>query len=193
MLAILARNWWVFLLRGVAAIIFGILAIIWPLLTLQVLILLFGAYALVDGVFTVIAGIAAHERNQRWWVLLLQGIAGIIVGVITFFWPGLTALVLLYFIAAWEIITGVMEIIAAIQLRRIIENEWLMIITGIASILFGFILYIFPGRRRAQSGMADRCLLHRLRPSTHIPFTSSARPARATGDDRRISCSPFLN
>jgi uncharacterized membrane protein HdeD (DUF308 family) len=145
MLAILARNWWVFLLRGVAAIIFGILAIVWPLLTLQVLILLFGAYALVDGVFTVVAGIAAHERNQRWWVLLIQGIAGIIVGLITFFWPGPTALVLLYFIAAWEIITGVMEIIAAIQLRRIIENEWLMIITGIASIIFGLILIIFPG------------------------------------------------
>lgn len=145
MLAILARNWWVFLLRGVAAVIFGILAIVWPLLTLQVLILPFGAYALVDGVFTVMAGIAAHEHNQRWWVLLLHGMAGIIVGVITFFWPGLTALVLLYFIAAWAIITGVTEIVAAIQLRRIIENEWLMILTGIASLIFGLILFIFPG------------------------------------------------
>lgn len=145
MLAILARNWWVFALRGVAAIIFGILAIIWPLLTLQVLVLLFGAYALVDGVFTVIAGIASHERNQRWWMMLLEGIAGIIVGILTFFWPGTTALVLLYFIAAWAIVTGVLEIVAAIQMRRIIENEWMMILAGIASILFGLLLFIFPG------------------------------------------------
>ena len=145
MLAILVRNWWVFAVRGVAAVIFGVLAILWPVLTLQTLILLFGAYALVDGIFTVITGIAAHERNQRWWMLLLQGIAGILIGVLTFLWPGTTALVLLYFIAAWEIVTGILEIVAAIQLRRIIENEWVMIITGIASIIFGLILFIFPG------------------------------------------------
>jgi uncharacterized membrane protein HdeD (DUF308 family) len=135
----------VFAVRGVAAIIFGVLAILWPVLTLQTLILLFGAYALVDGIFTVITGIAAHERNQRWWMLLLQGIAAIIIGVLTFLWPGTTALVLLYFIAAWEIVTGILEIVAAIQLRRIIENEWVMIITGIASIIFGLILFVFPG------------------------------------------------
>src|SRR5690348_6039742 len=120
MLAILVRNWWVFAVRGVAAVIFGVLAILWPVLTLQTLILLFGAYALVDGIFTVISGIAAHERNQHWWMLLLQGIAGIIIGVLTFLWPGTIALVLLYFIAACEIVTGILEIVAAIQLRRII-------------------------------------------------------------------------
>jgi uncharacterized membrane protein HdeD (DUF308 family) len=145
MLAILARNWWAFALRGVVAIIFGILAIAWPLLTLQTLILLFGAYALVDGVFTAVAGVAAHERNQRWWMLLLQGVAGILLGLAAFLWPGTTALVLLYFIAAWAIITGVLEIVSAIQLRRIIENEWMMGIAGLASIVYGLIPVIFPG------------------------------------------------
>jgi uncharacterized membrane protein HdeD (DUF308 family) len=158
MLAILARNWWVFAVRGAAAIIFGVLAILWPVLTLQSLILLFGAYALVDGIFTVIAGTAAHERNQRWWMLLLRGIAGIIIGVLTFLWPGTTALVLLYFIAAWEIVTGILEIVAAIQLRRIIENEWVVMITGIASIIFGLILSTRrPSRQRRKIPCAMPC------------------------------------
>lgn len=145
MLALLARYWWVFALRGVVAIIFGILALVWPLLTLQVLILLFGAYALVDGVFTVIGGITAHERNQRWWALVLRGVAGIIVGLLTFFWPGMTALILLYVFAAWEIVTGVMEVVAGIQLRRMIDKEWVLILAGGASIVFGLVLFIFPG------------------------------------------------
>ncbi|MDQ3856157.1 MAG: DUF308 domain-containing protein [Chloroflexota bacterium] len=145
MLAMLARNWWVMALRGVFAVIFGVLAIIWPVLTLRVLVLLFGAYALVDGVFAVIAGIARQQRGQRWWPVVLEGIAGIIIGVITFFWPGATALALLYLIAAWELVTGILEIIAAIQLRRIIRGEWVLILSGIASILFGLVLFIFPG------------------------------------------------
>jgi uncharacterized membrane protein HdeD (DUF308 family) len=145
MLAMLSRNWWAFALQGVVAIIWGILAILWPGLTLRVLVTLFGAYALVDGVISVIAGIAAHDRNRRWWEVVVRGVAGIIIGVVTFFWPGLTALTLLYFIAAWEIVTGILLIMGAIQLRRIIENEWVMILSGAASILFGVILFIFPG------------------------------------------------
>lgn len=145
MLALLARYWWVFALRGVVAIIFGILALVWPLLTLQVLILLFGAYVLVDGVFTVIVGITAHERNQCWWALVLRGVAGIIVGLLTFFWPGMTALILLYVFAAWEIVTGVMEVVAGIQLRRMIDKEWVLILAGGVSIVFGLVLFIFPG------------------------------------------------
>ncbi|MDQ3927890.1 MAG: HdeD family acid-resistance protein [Chloroflexota bacterium] len=145
MLALLARYWWVFALRGAVAIIFGIMALVWPLLTLQVLLILFGAYALVDGVFAVVSGITVRERNSRWWGLLLRGIAGIIIGLVTFFWPGMTALALLYFFAAWEIVTGTMEIVAGIQLRRIIENEWLLILAGAVSIIFGLVLVIFPG------------------------------------------------
>jgi uncharacterized membrane protein HdeD (DUF308 family) len=145
MLGMLARNWWVVALRGVFAIVFGVLALIWPGLTLFVLIALFGAYALVDGVFAVIAGIAAYGQNERWWAVLLEGIAGILLGLLTFFYPGITALVLVYFIAAWALITGVFEIVAAIRLRKEISGEWMMILSGIVSIVFGLFLLVAPG------------------------------------------------
>jgi uncharacterized membrane protein HdeD (DUF308 family) len=145
MLAMLARNWWALALRGVFAIIFGILALIWPGLTLLVLIALFGAYALVDGIFAVVAGIASYGHNERWWAVLLEGVAGIILGVLTFFWPGTTALVLVYFIAAWALITGIFEIVAAIRLRKEIEGEWMMILSGIISIILGLFLVVAPG------------------------------------------------
>ena len=92
MLPTLARYWWVLALRGALAIIFGILAVLWPGLTLITLVLFFGAYAFVDGIFAVIAGITSRERDQRWWAAVLEGIAGIIFGVLTFVWPGMTAL-----------------------------------------------------------------------------------------------------
>jgi len=108
-------------------------------------VLVFGAYALVDGVFGVINGISSYDERERWWVILLEGLAGIVVGIMTLVWPSITALTLLYLIAAWGVITGVMEIVAAIQLRRVIEGEWMMVLSGIASIIFGIILFIFPG------------------------------------------------
>jgi uncharacterized membrane protein HdeD (DUF308 family) len=145
MLTMLARNWWVVALRGVFAIVFGVLAIVWPGLTLFVLITLFGAYALVDGIFAVIAGIASYSRNERWWAVLLEGIAGIILGLLTFFYPGITALVLVYFIAAWALVTGIFEIAAAIRLRKEIEGEWMMVLSGILSIIFGLFLVVAPG------------------------------------------------
>lgn len=144
MLTLLTRNWWVFALRGLFAVIFGVLALIWPQATLMALVLLFGAYALVDGVFAVVFGIAAYRRDEHWWVGLLEGVAGIIIGVLTLFWPGVTAVVLLYFIAAWALVTGIMEIVAAIQLRRVITNEWMMILSGILSVIFGVLLVVFP-------------------------------------------------
>ena len=145
MLATLARNWWVFVLRGVLAILFGIAAWVWPGLTLTALVYLFGAYALVDGVFAVVAGIASRGENRRWWGELLVGVAGIVLGILTFVWPGVTALALLYLIAAWALVTGVFEIVAAIQLRAVIENEWLLGLGGLASVLFGVLLIVFPG------------------------------------------------
>ena len=145
MLATLARNWWVFVLRGVLAILFGIAAWVWPGLTLTALVYLFGAYALVDGVFAVVAGIASRGENRRWWAELLVGVAGIVLGILTFAWPGVTALALLYLIAAWALVTGVFEIVAAIQLRAVIENEWLLGLGGLASVLFGVLLIVFPG------------------------------------------------
>jgi uncharacterized membrane protein HdeD (DUF308 family) len=145
MLEKFSRNWWLYVVRGVVAVIFGILALIWPGLALQVLALVFGAYALADGIFAVIAGISSRGYFDQWWAVLLEGLAGILIGVLTFFWPNITALVLLYFIAAWALITGIFEIVTAIQLRRVITNEWMYILGGLLSILFGVLLFVFPG------------------------------------------------
>ncbi len=142
----LARNWWVLALRGVVGILFGLAAFFLPGAALAALVLLFGAYALVDGVLAVIAGIQrATAHRGRWWMLLLEGLAGIAAGIVTFFWPGVTALALLYIIAAWAIVTGVLEVLAAIRLRREIENEGWLALAGLASLVFGVLLMIRPG------------------------------------------------
>src|SRR5215831_2984831 len=125
---VLVRNWWALALRGVAAILFGLLALIMPAFTLVWLVLLFGAYVLVDGVFSIIAGIRAAERHERWWPFALEGLASIVVGILAFVMPAATALVLLYFVAAWAIVTGAIRIGAAIRLRREVRGEWLLIL-----------------------------------------------------------------
>jgi uncharacterized membrane protein HdeD (DUF308 family) len=145
MVATLSRYWWVLAIRGGAAILFGIAAFVWPGITLAALVLLFGAYALVDGIFAVIAGISTRKEQERWWMMILEGLAGIVLGVLTFLWPDITALVLLYFIAAWSIVTGVFEIAAAIRLRKEIEGEWLLALSGVASLIFGILLVVLPG------------------------------------------------
>jgi len=140
----LVKNWWLFLIRGIAAIAFGVLAFMWPGLTLATLVLLYGAFALVDGVAAVIAAIRGGVPAPRWW-LALVGLCGIIVGVLTFAWPGITALVLLVFIAAWAIVMGLFEIVGAIRLRKEIDNEWMLILGGAVSVLFGILLLVQPG------------------------------------------------
>jgi uncharacterized membrane protein HdeD (DUF308 family) len=145
MIATMARNWWLLAIRGVAAILFGIAAWLWPGLTLTVLVLLFGAYALIDGISAIVAGFTARKEQERWWMMILVGLAGIIVGILTFIWPGKTALILLYFIAAWAILSGIFQVAAAIRLRHEIEGEWMLIVAGIASVLFGLLLFLFPG------------------------------------------------
>jgi uncharacterized membrane protein HdeD (DUF308 family) len=140
----LAKNWWLLLLRGIAAIIFGLLAFAWPGLTLLTLILFYGAFALVDGVLAIIAAIASGAPAPRWW-LAIVGLLGIAAGLLTFLMPGLTALVLLFFIAGWAIATGVFQIIGAIKLRKEIDNEWLLILGGIISVLFGVSMMLAPG------------------------------------------------
>lgn len=139
----LARNWWLEVLRGVAAIIFGILAFVWPGITLFTLVLFYGAFVLVDGVLAIAAAIMGGNAAPRWW-LAIVGLAGIVAGALTFLWPGVTALVLLLFIAAWAIVLGVFEIIGAIRLRKEIEGEWLLILNGAISIVFGLVLLWRP-------------------------------------------------
>ena len=138
----LAQNWWTLALRGLAAVIFGILAYVWPDITFTVLVLFFGAYALWDGVFALIG--AFRTAGERRWMLVLEGLVGIAAGIVTFIWPGAATLAILTIMAAWAIITGIFEIIAAIRLREEIEGEWLMLFSGLLSVLFGIALAIWP-------------------------------------------------
>ena len=142
----LAENWWLLLLRGVAAIAFGVIAFFWPGITLLSLTYLWGAYVFADGVFGLWAAIVGQggDAASRWW-LALTGIVSILASAVAFFWPGLTALVLLMFIAAWAIIIGVLLIYGAIQLRRVVENEWWLILSGLLSIAFGVLMIARPG------------------------------------------------
>ena len=133
-------------MRGIAAIIFGVLAFLMPGITLAVLVLLFGAYAIVDGI-SVLIGVAgngmAYMRHR--WALLVVGVLGVIAGVIAFILPGLTALSLLYVVAAWSIIMGIVQIAAAINLRREIEGELWLGLGGVLAIVFGLYLVVLPG------------------------------------------------
>ncbi len=144
MITNLANNWWTFVLRGVFALLFGVIAFVWPGLTILSLTYVFGFYAILDGIFALVA--AWNFRSQdRWWVLLLEGLLGLAAGVIAFVSPGITALALLWVIAAWAILTGILEIVAAVQLRQEIENEVWLGLGGLASIVFGVLLVIWPG------------------------------------------------
>jgi uncharacterized membrane protein HdeD (DUF308 family) len=144
MFTILARNWWILAIRGVAAILFGIAAFAWPEITLTVLVLLFAAYALVDGIFSVIAAFKDRKEHGQWWILLMEGLIGIAVGIVVGGWPRITALVLLYLIVGWAIATGILEIVVAFLLRKEIEGEWLLALSGILSILLGVVLGARP-------------------------------------------------
>ena len=141
---VLVRNWWALALRGLIAIVFGLLAIFSPGTTLAALVLLFGAYALVDGIFAIIAGVRATERHERWWPFALEGIVDFIAAAISFFMPLATALALLYLVSALAVITGVLRIIAAVRLRKQIHGEWLLILNGILSVVFGVLLVLWP-------------------------------------------------
>src|SRR5262249_33258916 len=143
--SILSRGWWLLLLRGLAAIAFGVLTWSQPGISLSVLILFFGAYSMADGVLGIWAAVAGRARHEHWWVLLLEGLIGVGVGILTFFAPGVTALALLFYIAIWAIGTGVLEIVAAVRLRKEIEGEWMLILAGLASVVFGVLLMVQPG------------------------------------------------
>jgi uncharacterized membrane protein HdeD (DUF308 family) len=140
----LGRNWWVLLLRGIVAIVFGVLAWLLPGIALVTLILMFGAFALADGVLGAWLAYAGRKQNEHWWVLLLWGLAGIAFGILSFVKPGITALVLVLYIGAWAAVTGVLEIVAAVRLRKEITGEWLLALGGVLSLVFGAWLLLQP-------------------------------------------------
>jgi len=141
----LVHNWWVVLLRGIAGILFGILTFVSPAISLGALVLLFGAYSFADGVLAIISAIRNRAESERWWIVLIQGLAGVGAGLVTLLWPGITALALLAVVAAWALVIGGLEIAAAIRLRKVITGEWLLVLSGIASIILGVLLALFPG------------------------------------------------
>jgi uncharacterized membrane protein HdeD (DUF308 family) len=143
--AALSENWPMVALRGVAAIIFGVLALALPGITLLALILMFGAYALVDGVLNIVAAVRGREGGRPWWLLVIEGLVSLGAGIAAFALPGVTALVLVYIIGAWAIITGVLEVIAAVRLRKEIRNEWWLALSGVLSIVFGALVMLVPG------------------------------------------------
>lgn len=140
----LSRDWWHFAVRGVLAILFGVLALVWPKSAITALVLLFGAFVLVDGIVAVVSGIQLRQYFKSWWALLLEGLTGIAIGIMTFIWPNTAALVLLYFIAAWAILTGIFEIVAALEFRNLIPGEWATFIAGLLSVVLGILLFVYP-------------------------------------------------
>jgi uncharacterized membrane protein HdeD (DUF308 family) len=145
MLEHLSRNWGWVVLRGVAAVLFGVLAFAMPGITLALLVIAWGAYALADGVLALIAAYRVRDQGKPFWSLAIVGLLGIAAGIVTFVWPGMTALLLLTFIAAWAVVMGIFQIIAAIRLRKEIQNEWLLGLSGVLSVLFGIIMFVQPG------------------------------------------------
>ncbi len=145
MLDPLARSWGWLALRGVVAIIFGLLALLYPTLTLAILILLFGAFVIADGLITVAWALMTRRRRSHWAIPVISGVLSIAIGVAAFVLTEITALVLLYLIAAWAVVTGTAQIVVAFRLRKVIEGEWMLIVAGLVAVIFGVLLFVFPG------------------------------------------------
>ncbi|HLV37038.1 MAG TPA: HdeD family acid-resistance protein [Spirillospora sp.] len=145
MLATLSKNWWIYLVRGIASILFGLLALFMPGLTLMMLLAAFAAYAIVDGAATLFAAFASRGTDNRWWMGLLEGAIGVIAGLAAILWPDVAGFTLLMVIAAWAVLTGILQVAAAIRLRKEIDNEWWLALSGVISVLFGLYVLLFPG------------------------------------------------
>ncbi|WP_250563062.1 HdeD family acid-resistance protein [Sphaerisporangium fuscum] len=140
------RHWWVLAIRGVVAIVFGVLALAWPLITLLALVVLFGAWAIVSGIFTLIGAFrGAHSAEFRAW-MIVSGVLGIVAGLIAWAWPGITALALLMLIAAYAVIIGAVEIIATVRRHRAGETDWMYLASGVLAVIFGILLFIWPAK-----------------------------------------------
>lgn len=145
MLRLLSRRWWVLALRGALAVAFGIAALVWPEATVRALVILFGVYAALDGLVALVSALTSGRRRPGWWLLVAEAVAGIAAGGLALIWPQVTALVLLYLIAGWAMLTGALELLAAFQLRRMIEGEWTLVLAGLVSIVLGLLLALRPG------------------------------------------------
>jgi uncharacterized membrane protein HdeD (DUF308 family) len=178
-------HWWLFLIRGLLALALGLAMPWFPLVSLLAIAILFGAYAFVDGIVAIVAAVRMHHIDGAWWWLVLEGILGIVVGVITFFYPGITIVGLAYLLGAWAIITGVLGIGSAIRLRQSIPSEVLWIVLGVISILFGGLVFAAPiygvfalvwmiSIYAIFAGLLFLGFAFRLR--SHAPGQSSARP-----------------
>lgn len=187
-LADAARNWWTFLLRGLVAVLFAVMAFLWPGLTLAALVLVWGAFAFVDGIFAIVSGV-----RSRWWAFVFFGVLGVLAGLVALFMPGVTALALLLVIAAWAIVRGVFEIVAAIRLRKEIRGEWMLVLAGVASVGLGVLMILFPdagalavvwliGLQALLAGVLMFALALRLR-----RLNRDGRPVRIELDDQGIS------
>ena len=148
---LLAERWWSIALRGVAAVVFGLVALFLPMPSLFALVILFGAYAIVDGIFNLVMAGRGARQGRPWGSLVFAGVASVAAGVLTFMWPRITALALVLLIAAWSIVHGVSEIVAAVWLRKQIRGEWLLGLIGALSVAFGVLLVLFPERVRSRS------------------------------------------
>lgn len=144
MLTHFTRNWWILSLRGFFAILLGIAAFIWPDITLHILILLFGIFLFLEGIFSTVSSLKFRDIYPHWWLYLIKGLLSMTIGIIAWVWPGITALVILILIAAWAIYTGLIEIILAMRLHDELEGEWLLILSGVISLLFGLVLALQP-------------------------------------------------
>ena len=138
-------SWWVLLLRGAAAIIFGVLTWMQPAASAAALVLVFGAYVFVDGLLGIYTAIKSRQQSRHWWVVLLWGLTGVVVGVLTVINPAITALVLTIYIGVWALMTGVLQIVAALRLRKEIQGEWVLVLGGLLSVLFGIFVLMQPG------------------------------------------------
>ncbi|GAA5526105.1 hypothetical protein Maes01_02699 [Microbulbifer aestuariivivens] len=143
-LSVLAENWWLLLLRGLAAILFGLLTLIWPGVTLLTLVLLFGLYALFDGFTSLFAAVRGRHKSTPMWWLIVAGLVSVAAGIVTFIHPELTGLVLVLLIGAWALVRGVFEIVGAVRLRKELRGEWLLIAAGLLSVVFGVALLVNP-------------------------------------------------
>ncbi len=137
------QRWWIFTVRGVFAVLFGLAALVWPGLTLLALIILWGAYAFFDGAITLYLALTHKEWPARWAVGLI-GALGLVTGLVALFWPGITATALLLLIAAWALVTGVLQVVDAIRLRQVMTNEWFYVVTGALTALLGVLLLMNP-------------------------------------------------